>query len=115
LSVALAKHSRSSPLIGVAARATLAAAAVLPMAAIQRLGSLLGSLAWRVPGRLREVSRLNVAMCLPELSREQRDRMVRLSLQETGRTAVEMAAVCGGCSTGCGPVGSWSSCRTRSR
>jgi KDO2-lipid IV(A) lauroyltransferase len=91
--VAKTKETRSAPLIGAAARVLLSLGAVLPIGMVQRLGSVLGRFAFTMPTRLREVSRLNVAMCLPELSSEEQTRLVRRSLEEAGRTALEMAAL----------------------
>jgi KDO2-lipid IV(A) lauroyltransferase len=93
--VAVEKHTRSSPLIGVVARLGLMAGRVLPVRTLQTLGGALGAAAARGHGRMREVSELNLAMCLPELDAARRRALVRHSLVETGRTAFEMGAVWG--------------------
>jgi len=93
--VADEKHTRSSPLIGALARLGVTAGRLLPVRMLQAVGGRVGSVAARGRGRMREVSDLNVAMCLPDLDRSARAALVRRSLIETGRTAFEMGAVWG--------------------
>lgn len=93
--MAVEKHTRSSRLLGAVARLGLAAGRVLPVRSLQVLGGALGAAAARGRGRMREVSELNVAICLPELEAPARAALVRRSLVETGRTAFEMGAVWG--------------------
>jgi KDO2-lipid IV(A) lauroyltransferase len=89
------KHSRSSPMLGAVARCGLAAGAGLPIRLMQALGAGLGRGMARGHGRMREVSELNLAMCLPELTATERSTLVGRSLVETGRTAFEMGAIWG--------------------
>ncbi len=56
----------------------------------QRLGRLLGSLAWKLEGRSVETTRKNLRVCYPDLSEEHIEAMGRESLRETGATALEL-------------------------
>ncbi len=64
-------------------------AALLPLPVAHAIGVLLGWLFYLVQNPHREVARRNIALCLPELSPRKRRRMLRLSLIETGKTAME--------------------------
>lgn len=61
----------------------------------QRIGALLGALAWRLQGRSARVTRVNLEKCWPELSEAQREQLARSSMRETGKTALEMAMAWG--------------------
>ncbi|MGC9455947.1 MAG: lysophospholipid acyltransferase family protein [Halothiobacillaceae bacterium] len=63
--------------------------AALPMAASQRLGGLIGWMAWRTGRRVTRTSRQNIARCLPELTPKAREALVRESLIQTGKTLTE--------------------------
>lgn len=69
----------------------------LPLAVNHALGTLLGGLAWLLPNPARRISRINIALCLPELSPAARRRLVRRSLAEAGKTLTEL-----------GPMWQWS-------
>lgn len=64
--------------------------ALLPLAAAQRLGAALGGLAWRLDTKARRVTDINLDICLPELSDEERRQLCRDSLRHTGMTALEI-------------------------
>ncbi len=65
----------------------------LSLPAAQRLGSALGTLASWLPNRSRRVTEVNLQLCFPELSAEQRQRLVRDSLRHTGQVAMEIPLI----------------------
>lgn len=65
--------------------------ALLPWRAVQGLGSAIGWLMWRLPNRSREVARINLDKCFPELTNAERERLLRASLQQIGKTFTESA------------------------
>lgn len=87
------KVSKSSPLLGVLVQVLVGVTSRLPLRLSQALGRGFGRLIALVPNRMREVTELNVAQCLPELSGEDQRLLVRRSLVETGATAFEMGAM----------------------
>jgi KDO2-lipid IV(A) lauroyltransferase len=67
----------------------------LPLGFSRALGRMFGRIAAAGSTRLRAVTELNVALCLPELPPDERRRLVQRSLMETGATASEMGALWG--------------------
>ena len=65
--------------------------ALLPWRAVQGLGSAIGWLMWKLPNRSREVARINLDRCFPELANTERERLLRASLQQIGKTFTESA------------------------
>ena len=65
--------------------------ALLPWRAVQGLGGLIGWLMWKLPNRSREVARINLAKCFPELDAAEQERLLGQSLQQIGRTFTESA------------------------
>lgn len=65
--------------------------ALLPWSMVQRMGTLIGWLMWKLPNRSREVARINLAHCFPELDEERREQLLRDSLQQIGKTFTESA------------------------
>ena len=65
----------------------------LPLALLRGLGTVVGQLWWRLDGRGPRVARRNMALCLPELSPEQRTALARDAVIETARSATELAWV----------------------
>ena len=65
--------------------------ALLPWRAVQGLGSAIGWLMWKLPNRSREVARINLDRCFPELTNAERERLLRESLQQIGKTFTESA------------------------
>jgi len=57
------------------------------------LGATLGLLVWHIGGSLRRVSLINLQLCYPELSVEERHKIAKSSLIETGRGLTESAWV----------------------
>ncbi|WP_349568885.1 lysophospholipid acyltransferase [Azotobacter salinestris] len=65
--------------------------ALLPWRAVQGVGAAIGWLMAHVPNRSLEVVRINIEHCFPELDAGARERLVRQSLRDTGRTLTESA------------------------
>ena len=65
--------------------------ALLPWRAVQGIGATLGWLMAHVPNRSREVVRINIGHCFPELDARARERLVRRSLRDIGKTLTESA------------------------
>ena len=65
-------------------------ASLLSLAGAQRIGKLVGLLMWKLPVKPREVTDINLAICLPELSLPARAAMAKESLMSTGMTMLEV-------------------------
>ncbi|SDU33189.1 lysophospholipid acyltransferase [Halopseudomonas salegens] len=65
--------------------------ACLPFALAQRLGALVGWAMYQFPNREREVTRINLQHCMPELEPAERERLVRETMIQSGRTFAESA------------------------
>lgn len=65
----------------------------LPLPVIHGLGSLAGYGLTAFPNRLRAAGRENLAHAYPELGRDQRAALLRASLVELGKSALEMAPI----------------------
>jgi KDO2-lipid IV(A) lauroyltransferase len=74
-------------------RALLRLLSLLPMALAHALGVLIGWLFYRFPNRERRNARINLALCLPELSDAERERLLRRSLIENAKTLCETPAI----------------------
>ena len=70
-------------------QAILWLSAQLPLRFSQAVGGALGGLLYWIPNPLRRVARDNLARCLPELSGAEQRRLLRRSLAETGKAALE--------------------------
>ncbi len=65
-----------------------------PLSLQHRLGTLLGSwAARRAQLRMTQVSRINLALCLPQESAQRQQQLLEHSLQETGKTALELGTL----------------------
>ncbi len=84
------------PLRALFARGSLRLLALVPLPVAHRAGAAAGWLAWRLPTRMKQVTLRNLERCFPEYSADERNRLARISLAETGKTATEM-----------GPLWSW--------
>lgn len=62
----------------------------LSLAAAQRLGKLVGFFAWKLPNKSREVTDINLGICLPELTDQSRRQVARNSLAHTGMVMLEV-------------------------
>lgn len=51
--------------------------ALLPWRAVQGVGAGIGWLMWKLPNRSREVVRINLSKCFPELSETELEKLVR--------------------------------------
>lgn len=65
----------------------------LPLSWARKLGACAGYLVWLGRGRTANVTLTNLAICLPELSEDERRRLARRSVVETSITAAESGAV----------------------
>lgn len=63
----------------------------LPLRLNQSLGATLGRLAWRLNGKTRRITEINIGMCYPQLSAHEQRTLVRDSLLHTGRQLTECA------------------------
>ncbi|MCP4286861.1 MAG: lysophospholipid acyltransferase family protein [Gammaproteobacteria bacterium] len=66
---------------------------VLPLGVIQRLGVFLGWLFYRISNRERKTTRINIDLCFPEYTSQQKDQLLRLSLIEGAKTLLEMPGI----------------------
>ena len=73
-------------------RLGFALGARIPFGAAYRLGGALGRLVNALPGRNRAVTRINLALCFPELDADERERIARASLIESARLIFEAVA-----------------------
>ena len=79
--------------MSIAGSFTRAAAAALPRLSFPLASSLgrgLGSLAWAIDTRHREVAMNNLRLAFPKLTESRRRQLARKAFQQAGRTAVEM-------------------------
>ena len=79
--------------MSIAGGFTQAAAAVIPRLSFPLASSLgrgLGSVAWAIDARHREVAMNNLRLAFPKLTESRRRQLARKAFQQAGRTAVEM-------------------------
>lgn len=75
-------------------KATLIGLSWLPLSWVHALATGLGRLLLLIaPTRVLRVTRINLALCFPELSEQARERLVRESLLETAKTYAELGAL----------------------
>ncbi|WP_271409916.1 lysophospholipid acyltransferase [Pseudomonas sp. Q1-7] len=65
--------------------------ALLPWRAVQAVGAAIGWLMWKLPNRSRDVVRINLSNCFPELSPAELEQRVGQSLKDIGKTLTESA------------------------
>lgn len=65
--------------------------ALLPFAVAQRLGAVVGWFMWKLPNRTREVVRINLGHCFPQLPAAEREHLVGETLINIGRSFAESA------------------------
>lgn len=73
--------------------AVLRLIALLPLRAIHYLGYLIGRLFVIIPNREREVAGINIRLCMPDLTEVEAITLRDRSLEQAGRTILEMAAI----------------------
>ena len=65
--------------------------AALPLSWVHCLGAFCGWLLWRIPNnRSRRIAKRNLERCFPGKSVAERDRLLRLSLMESGKSVLEL-------------------------
>ena len=65
--------------------------AALPWRGVQNLGSAAGWLMWKIPNSSREVARINLSHCFPELNADEIDQLTERSLKGIGKSFTESA------------------------
>ncbi|MHC8398214.1 lysophospholipid acyltransferase [Pseudomonas sp. MDT1-17] len=65
--------------------------ALLPWRAVQVVGSAIGWIMWKTPNRSRDVVRINLAKCFPQMDPAERERLVGQSLKDIGKSLTESA------------------------
>ena len=65
----------------------------LPLRGARALGAMVGLLAWASRGRSYKITAANLARCFPDWSPGRRQRLVRRSLVETGKTTAEVPVI----------------------
>lgn len=66
---------------------------ILPLPVLHGMGRLLGWLAYIIPNRERRTATVNLALCYKTLSEEQRQSLLKETLQENAITLLEMPAI----------------------
>jgi KDO2-lipid IV(A) lauroyltransferase len=87
------KATKSAPVQAAILKAAIRGFAILPMSWAQSLGAFVGWLLWLIPNRLRRTTDGNLALCLPELSEDERRKLAKKSLVGSGKTVAEVGAV----------------------
>ena len=62
----------------------------MPLGLAQALGSFLGSLGWLLRTKARRITEINLDICYPEQTQEQRQVLAKESLRQTGQTFMEI-------------------------
>lgn len=75
---------RDSAILGIARLASH-----LPLPLVRKLGALVGRRLYRENHREARIARVNLQMCLPELSDDEREALLRESLEQGGMTLLE--------------------------
>jgi len=65
--------------------------ALLPWRAVQAVGSAIGWVMWKTPNRSRDVVRINLAKCFPDMDAAEREQLVGQSLKDIGKSLTESA------------------------
>ena len=65
--------------------------ALLPWRAVQAVGSAIGWLMWKLPNGSRQVVRVNLGKCFPDMAPEAREALVGQTLKDSGKTLTESA------------------------
>lgn len=65
--------------------------ALLPWRAVQAVGSAIGWLMWKLPNGSRQVVRVNLGKCFPDMPVQEREALVGQTLKDIGKTLTESA------------------------
>ncbi len=65
----------------------------LPLSVAHHIGAGIGRLSYRLPNQHKKITITNIALCFPQLSMIEQQKLVRQSLIETGKTFAEMGAM----------------------
>ncbi len=65
--------------------------ALLPWRAVQAVGSAIGWLMWKLPNGSRQVVRVNLGKCFPDMPAQERETLVGQTLMDIGKTLTESA------------------------
>ncbi|MDD1016261.1 lysophospholipid acyltransferase [Pseudomonas rubra] len=65
--------------------------AKLPWSAVQRVGAAIGWIMWKVPNSSRNVVRINLAKCFPDMDPVAREQLVGRTLMDIGKSFTESA------------------------
>ncbi|MBB6340722.1 KDO2-lipid IV(A) lauroyltransferase [Pseudomonas fluvialis] len=65
--------------------------ALLPWRAVQAVGSAIGWLMWKLPNSSRQVVRVNLGKCFPDMAADAREALVGQTLKDIGKTLTESA------------------------
>ena len=84
------KHSKQKLIQGAVFRAVIRFFSWFSLRWNHRLGAVVGWLLWRVPNRNKKITEKNIAIAFSELVSIQQQRLVKLSLVETGKTFTEL-------------------------
>lgn len=68
----------------------LGLAGSLSLRTAQRVGRAIGWLLWKLPTKARDVTDINLSICFPDHSEQQRAELARASLKQTGMTILEI-------------------------
>ncbi len=68
----------------------------LPLSATQRFGWFFGQLLYLFPNKQRDIARINIAICFPELSSSEKRQLLRSSLVASAQTMLELPGVWSG-------------------
>lgn len=74
-------------------RTGIACVGVLPLGLVRAVGACLGRVAYFANTRMATATRQNIAYCLPEYTSAEQQALVKASLKETGKLALETAVV----------------------
>lgn len=85
------RDCRVKKLKGALAVGLLRLFALLPWSLVQKTGALVGHLMWIFPNRSREVARINLTKCFPELSTQEIAKLTKETLINSGKTLAESA------------------------
>ena len=66
---------------------------LLPLPLAHAIGALVGGLLWWVPNDLRRIACRNLTLAFPEMPVADRERLLRLNLEETGKLLLELGSL----------------------